>query len=87
MHKQELDIIFKFYISLGFTKWWGDGTSRNDVYPYECSWTPGPLYESSWKHNIPALKHPCNFEPSKTLCIMHNDRAVSIQGHGVTRED
>jgi len=23
--------------------WWGDGTSRNDVSPYECSGTPGPL--------------------------------------------
>jgi len=21
---------------------WGDGTSRNDVSPYECSETPGP---------------------------------------------
>jgi len=58
---------------------WGDGTSQNDVSPYECSRNPGPLDELSRKHNIPALIHPCQFAPTKTYCIKHNDRDVSIQ--------
>ena len=27
---------------------WGDGTSRNDVSPYECSGTPGPKIKRPW---------------------------------------
>jgi len=43
--------------------------------------------ESSPKHNVPALIHPCHFSPTKTYSIMHNDRDVSIQGHCVARDD
>jgi hypothetical protein len=66
---------------------WDDGTSRNDVSPYELSGTPGPLYEFSRKHNVPALIHPCNFAPTKTYRLMHNDKEVSNQGHCVPRDD
>ena len=66
---------------------WGDGTSRKDLSPYECSETPCPLDETSRKHNVPALIHPCHFAPAKTYCIMHNDRDASIQGRCVTIDD
>jgi len=67
--------------------WWGDGTSRNDVSLDECSGTLGPLNETSRKHKVPALIHPCYFAPTKTYCIMPYDRDVSIKGHCVTRKD
>jgi len=69
-----------------FLEGWGDGTSRNDVSPYECSGTPGPPNESSRKHKVPDLIHPCHFAPTKTYCIMHIDRDVPIKGHCVTRD-
>ena len=37
--------------------WWGDGTSRNDVSPYESSVTPGRLDESSRKPNVTMSLH------------------------------
>ena len=69
--------------------WWGDGTSWNDVSPYEYSVTPCPLVESSRKHSVPALIHPFHFAPTKTkrYCIMHDDKDVSVQGHCVTGDD
>jgi len=64
---------------LSYIKGRGDGTSRNDVSPYKCSGTTDPLDESSRKHNVPALIHPCHFAPTYTYCIMHNNRDVSCR--------
>ena len=48
-------------VGRSMVRWWCDGTSRNDVSPYE---TPGPLDESSRKNTIPSLIHPCHFAPT-----------------------
>jgi len=50
----------------------GDGTSRNDVSPYELSMTPGPQNESSQKHNVPVLKHPRHYSSNVRIvrCII-----------------
>jgi len=58
----------KSYLCDSLIEWWGDGTSRNDVSPYECSGTSGPLDESSQKHNVPGTIHSCHFAPTKTYC-------------------
>jgi len=63
---------------------WGDGTSRNDVSPYECSGTPGPQINRTLWHNIPGLTHPCYFDHIYVLYHAYNDRDVSIQGHCVS---
>jgi len=41
--------------------WWCDETFPNDVSPYEFSGIPSNLDESSQRHNVPALIHPCHF--------------------------
>jgi len=51
--------------------WWGDGTSRNDVSPYECSGTPGPQIIRPVWHNFPGLIHLCRFDHIYSMyCIM-----------------
>jgi len=42
----------------------------------------GPLVpdESSRKHNIPVMIHPCHFASTKTYCMMHNDRGCINPG-------
>jgi hypothetical protein len=43
-------------------EWWGDGTSRNDVSPYECFGTSGP-------HTMSLFWYiPCHFAPTKMFC-------------------
>jgi len=64
--------------------WWGDGTSRNDMSPYECSGTPGPQINCPWWHNVPALIHPCHYASTNTYRLMQKDRDVSMQGFSVS---
>ena len=44
--------------------------------PYEFSKTPYPINESSLKHHVLALIHPCHFASNCTYCLMHNDSDV-----------
>jgi len=66
-------------------EWWCDGTSRNDVSPYECSGTPGPIDESSPIQIVPALIHSCHSTPTKTYGVfkmtgMHQYRDIVSHG-------
>jgi len=57
---------------------WGDGTSWNDVSLYKVSRTPSPQNESSQKHNVPALIHPCHYASCGMFRLINNDRDVGI---------
>jgi len=63
---------------------WGDGTSRDDVSPYECSETPGPQIIRPLRHKVPGLIHPCHYALYHTLRLVRNDGDVSVQGHCVS---
>ena len=58
--------------------WSDDGTSRNDVSPYECS---GPKINRPLKHNVPGLIHPCHYALCNTFWLLQNGRDVSLKGH------
>jgi len=45
----------------------GDGTSQNDVYPYQCSGTPGPQINRPLWPNVPGLIHLCHYAFQKVL--------------------
>jgi len=67
-------------------RWWGDGTSRNDVSPYECPGTPGPQINRLLRHNVPEMIHPSYeyYALYNRFRLVQNDRDVSIQGHCVS---
>jgi len=60
---------------------WGDGTSRNDMSPYECSGTPGPQIIRPLWHNVPVLIHLSPYPLYNTFRLAQNDWDVSMQGH------
>jgi len=64
--------------------WSGDGTSRNDISPHECSGTPGPQINHPRWHNVPSLIHLCHYALCNTDRLMQNSRDVSMQGHWVS---
>jgi len=64
--------------------WWGDGTSRNEVSPCECSRTPGPQINRPLWYNVPALIYPCNYAFCNTFIRVQNARDVSMQGQCVS---
>jgi hypothetical protein len=76
-------------LSWNFLSWsmfirWGDGTSRNDVSPYDCSCTFGPQINRPLWHNVPRLIFPCHYALYNTFRLVQNDREVSMQGHCVS---
>jgi len=46
--------------------------------------SPGPLNQSSQKHNVPGLIHPRHFDHICVLYHAYSDRCVSIQGRCVS---
>jgi len=61
----------------------GDGTSGNDVSPYECSGTPGPQNNRPLWHTVPGLIRPCHNALYNTFRLVQNYRDVSMRGHCV----
>jgi len=60
---------------------WGDGTSRNDMSPYDCSGTPGPLNQFSQKLNGPRLIHSWHYMYDTVIKMTGKYQSRDIVSH------
>jgi len=63
---------------------WDDGTSWNDVSPYEFSEALMPQINRPGTHNVPGMIHPCHYMHYIIHICDQNDRNVSTQGRCVS---